>query len=81
MSVLDILDGLEKALPILGTMVGHPEMGVLAQRLLDIAETEIDRRAHSSGKTRSEVLADAAIAYPEARAANDKLSALGHEQS
>lgn len=79
MNILEILNGLERALPILGTIVGHPELGVLAQRLLDIAEGEITRRSQLTGRTRSEVLADAAIAYQEAREANDILSTLGHE--
>ncbi len=79
MNLMDILNGLEKALPLLGTITNHPELGVLGQRLLDIAETEIERRQHLTGRTRSEILADAAVAFQEARTANAALKALGHE--
>lgn len=78
MNIFDILTDLEQVLPVLGTVVGHPELGPLVQHLVDIAEAEIHRRASSSGKTRSEVLADAAAAFTEAREENDKLSQLGH---
>lgn len=80
MSLFDILDKLEAVLPILGGLVGHPELGVLANRLINLAEEEIARRQAQSGKTRSEVLADAAETYAQAKAANNKLKALGHEQ-
>lgn len=79
LNLADILNGLEKALPILGGLTGHPEIGTLAARLLDIAETEIERRQASSGRTRSEILADAKATFEEARTANEELKKLGHE--
>lgn len=78
-NLFDILDGLERALPILGGLVGHPEVGSLAARLLQIAEDEIARRQADSGKTRSEILAEARNAYAVAKLENDKLKKLGHE--
>jgi hypothetical protein len=78
-NLFDILDGLERALPILGGLTGHPEIGTLAGRLLDIAESEIERRRAATGRTRSEVLADAKAAYAEAKTANEDLKKLGHE--
>lgn len=77
--ILDILNGLEQVLPILGTMTGHPELGILASRLLDIGEQEVERRSQANNLVRSEVLADAAAIYAEARAENARLKALGHE--
>jgi hypothetical protein len=79
LNLTDILDGLEKALPVLGGLTGHPEIGTLAGRLLDIAESEIERRRAETGKSRSEILADAKAAYAEAKTANEDLKKLGHE--
>lgn len=76
----DILNTLEKLLPILGNTTGHPELAALASGLIDIAEEEIARRQSlAPGRTRSEILADAAAAYAEAHEENEKLKKLGHE--
>jgi hypothetical protein len=74
----DILGDLETALPILTTLVGHPEIGVLAQRLIAMSETEIARRQSETGKTRSEILAEAAATWDAAKVANDELKQAGH---
>lgn len=79
MSLFDILNKLEEALPILGGLVGHPELGTLANRLINIAEEEIARRQAQSGMTRPQILEDAAQTFAQAKAENDKLKALGHE--
>lgn len=80
MSLFDILARLEEVLPILGGLVGHPELGTLAGRLINLAEEEITRRQAQSGMTRAEVLADAAQTYAKARVENEKLKKLGHEE-
>lgn len=79
MNFADIIAALEQALPILAGISGHPELGVLGQKLIDMAEAEIARRQQSTGQTRAEILADAATTYAKARAENEKLKALGHE--
>jgi hypothetical protein len=78
-NLFDILDGLERVLPILGTMTGNPEIGLLAAKLLDMGEEEWERRSSASGKSRSEELADAKATFAAAKIANDELKALGHE--
>lgn len=79
MDIFDIINGLEKVLPIIGTATGNPELGVLAAKLLDMSEQEIQRRMASSGRTRSEELADAQATYAQFRKENAELKALGHE--
>jgi hypothetical protein len=79
MDIADIVEGLRIALPVLGTMTGHPEIAQLAAKLFSISEAEIERRQSTQGRTRSEVLADAKAAFAEAKQANDELKALGHE--
>lgn len=81
MSLFDILNKLEEALPILGGLVGHPELGTLANRLINLAEEEIARRQAQSGMTRTQILEDAAQTFDRAKAENDKLKALGHESN
>lgn len=79
MNFTDIIAALEEALPILAGLSGHPELGALGQRLIDMAEAEIARRQQSTGQTRAEILADAAATFAKAREENEKLKALGHE--
>lgn len=78
MKLLDILDALEKALPVLGTATGNPEIAQLASQLIDISEKEVSRRMTAGSKTRAETLADAKATFIEARKANEELKALGH---
>jgi hypothetical protein len=78
-NLFDILDGLERVLPILGGLTGNPAIGTLAAKLLQIAEDEIRRRQASTGQTRSEILADAENTFIEAKLANERLKQLGHE--
>ena len=79
MNFSDIIKGIEEALPILAGLGGHPELGVLGQKLIDIAETEISRRQQARGQTRAEVLADAAATYAQFKKENEDLKKLGHE--
>lgn len=79
MNLFDILDGLEKMLPILSGITGHPELGILAGKLLQMAEDEITRRQAQSGMTRAQILEDAANTFALAKAENDKLKRLGHD--
>lgn len=79
MNFADIIAALEQALPILAGISGHPELGILGQKLIDIAEAEISRRQQQSGMTREQILADAAATYQRAREENEKLKNLGHE--
>lgn len=79
MNLFDILDNLERVLPILGGLTGHPELGTLAAKLLQMGEDEIARRQAASGRTRSEILADAESTFVEAKIENEKLKRLGHE--
>lgn len=79
MNLFDILDGLERVLPILGGLTGNPALGVLAGKLLQMAEDEIARRQAQTGMTRARILEDAANTFALAKAENDKLKKLGHE--
>ena len=75
----EIISGIEEGLPILATLAGHPEVGILGTKLIDIINGEVTRRMEKTGKSRSEVLADAAATFAAARQANTDLKALGHE--
>lgn len=78
--IFDILDGLEQILPVLGTMTGKPEIAMLAARLLDIGENEIQRRmAERPGATRAQVLADTTETFQQFKLENVALKKLGHE--
>lgn len=78
MSIFDILDELVPLLPVIGGMAGHPEVGTLAARLIQLGEEEVQRRMSATGKSRSETLA-AASTYAQFRAENAALKKLGHE--
>ena len=79
MSIFDILDGLEKVLPILGGITGNPELGTLAGKLLQMGEDEIKRRMAQNGMTRAQVLADAENTYIQFKVENEALKKMGHE--
>jgi transaldolase len=79
MNIWDILDGLEKVLPILGGITGNPALGTLAAKLLQMGEDEIKRRMTQTGMTRAQVLADAAATYQQFKTENADLKKLGHE--
>jgi len=79
MKLTDIIGGLEEVLPLLATMTGHPEVGVLATSLIDRANAELARRQADSGRSRSEELADAAVTYVQLKQENADLKKLGHE--
>ena len=78
LNLTDIFGTIEELLPILATTVGHPELGLLAQKLIAIGEAEIERRQSEQTRTRAEVLADADATYAEAIVANQELKNLGH---
>ncbi len=78
LNLTDIFGTIEELLPILATVSGHPELGLLAQKLIAIGEEELARRQSTQGRTRAEVLADAEATYAEAKIANQELKDLGH---
>ena len=78
LNLTDIFGTIEELLPILATTTGHPELGLLAQKLIAIGEDEIARRRSEQNRTRAEVLADADATFAEARVANQELKDLGH---
>ncbi len=79
MNFNDIISGIEEGLPILATLAGHPEVGVLGTKLIDIINGEVTRRMNKTGQSRSEVLTEAAATFAAAKQANTDLKALGHE--
>lgn len=79
MNLFDILDGLERVLPILGGLTGNPAIGKLAAQLLQLGEDEIRRRQAATGKSRTEILAEAAATYATFKTENAALKRMGHE--
>lgn len=79
MNWTDLLGTLQQFIPLFAGLAGHPELGLLAQKLIDIGEDEIQRRIASSGMTRTQVLQDAATTYAQLKVENDALKKLGHE--
>lgn len=75
----DLLGTLQQFIPLFAGLTGHPELGLLAQKLIDIGEDEIQRRMASSGKSRTQVLQDAAAAYAQLKIENPALKRMGHE--
>jgi hypothetical protein len=78
-NIWDILDGLEKVLPILGGITGNPALGTLAAKLLQMGEDEIKRRMAQTGMTRAQVLAEAETTYNQFKIENAALKKMGHE--
>ena len=66
MSVLEIIQSLDKVIPVLGNLTGHPEIGSLAQKLLDIGTAEAARMAADSGKTTDQILEEASAEWNSA---------------
>jgi hypothetical protein len=64
---------LGQMIPVLGGIAGHPELAVLAQKLLAIGEQEVERRIAQTGQTREQILADASEAWNEAIKGADDL--------
>jgi hypothetical protein len=79
MNWTDLFGTLQQFIPLLAGLTGHPELGLLAQRLIDIGENEIERRIRETGMSRSEVLADSKVTFEQLKAENDALKRLGHE--
>lgn len=80
MSLFDILDELERLLPVIGGIAGHAEVGSLAARLIQMGEDELQRRMAKSGRSRSEELADAKATFATFKTENAALKQMGHEQ-
>lgn len=75
----DIFSTLQQFIPLFAGLTGHPEIGVLAQKLINIGENELQRRMQQTGMTRTEVLQDAATTYEQLRIENEALKRAGHE--
>jgi hypothetical protein len=75
----DLFNTLEEFIPLFAGLTGHPELGVLAQKLINIGEEELQRRMRQTGMTRAEILQDAAATYAQLKAENDALKRAGHE--
>lgn len=79
MNWADLFGTIQQFIPLFASLTGHPELGILAQKLIDIGETEIERRMNKTGMTRAEVLADAATTWEQLRIENEALKRAGHE--
>lgn len=79
MNWAELLGTLQQFIPVFAGLAGHPELGLLAQKLIDIGEDEVQRRMGSSGMTRTQVLQDAAATYAQLKIENDALKKMGHE--
>lgn len=79
MNWTDLLGTLQQFIPLFAGLAGHPELGLLAQKLIGIGEDEVQRRMASSGMTRAQVLQDAATTFAQLKSENDALKKLGHE--
>lgn len=79
MNWADIFSTIEQFLPLFAGLTGHPELGILAQKLIKIGESEIQRRMNQTGMTRAQVLAEAAAAYETLKTENEALKKMGHE--
>jgi hypothetical protein len=69
---------LVKLIPILAG-IASPGVGQLAGQLIGIAEAEIQRRMTATGKTRDEVLQEAAVQWQANIDNAQALADLGHE--
>lgn len=79
MKFSDLFSTVEQFIPLFAGLTGHPELGMLAQKLISIGESEVQRRMAATGKTRAEVLADASATWQQLKIENDELKKLGHE--
>lgn len=79
MNWADLFNTIEQFIPLFAGLTGHPELGKLAQGLINIGEDEIQRRMNQSGMTRAQVLADAAATYETLKTENEALKKMGHE--
>ncbi len=68
MSILDAIKRLDDLIPFLATLTGHPELGTLAQQLIDIANGQLEAQAGAGGKTTDQILAEAGAKWDEALA-------------
>lgn len=68
MSILDTIKKLDDLIPFLATLTGHPELGTLAQQLIDIANGQLEAQAGAGGKTTDQILKEAGETWDKALA-------------
>lgn len=68
MSILDDILRLNQLLPIIATLTGNPQVGLLAQQLINIAVGQLEAQAGNTGKTTDEILAEASAKWDQALA-------------
>ncbi len=66
MSIKDTITKLDQLIPVLATLTGHPELGALAQQLINIGNSELQNRAAQTGKTTDEILQEASAEWDAA---------------
>ena len=66
MSLQDTILALNQLIPVLATLTGHPQVGVLAQQLIAIANGQLQTEAAASGKTTDQLLAEAGATWDAA---------------
>jgi hypothetical protein len=62
-SLQDTILALNQLIPVLATLTGHPEVGALAQQLINIANGQLQSQAADSGKTTDQILAEAGATW------------------
>jgi len=65
-SILDTIKKLDDLIPFLATLTGHPELGTLAQQLIDIANGQLQAQAGAGGKTTDQILTEAGAKWAKA---------------
>jgi hypothetical protein len=65
-SLKDTILKLDQFIPILATLTGNPQIGILAQQLITIANGQLESQAAASGKSTDEILQDASAAWDKA---------------
>jgi hypothetical protein len=65
-SLQDTIQALQQLIPVLATLTGHPQVGVLAQQLISIANGQLQSQADASGKTTAQLLEEAAATWDAA---------------
>ncbi|MDQ2937034.1 MAG: hypothetical protein M3R67_05950 [Acidobacteriota bacterium] len=66
MSLKDTILQLNQLIPILATLSGNPQIGILAQQLIVIANGQLESQAAASGKSTEEILQEASAKWDKA---------------